>query len=82
MKPPDLQAVFGTPKSGPAPGMDEESPPEEGTEGDGADMDDALDTAIDEVFASKDPEARREAFKNAIRMCKEADAGPVGGGGY
>lgn len=37
--------------------------------------DEALDLAIDEVFATEDPIARREAFKNAIRLCKEQDEG-------
>ncbi len=73
MKPPDLEVVFGKPKGGPpTAGMDEESPSEDMDEGDDAEASEAEDAAIDEIFASKDPEARREAFKNAVRLCKES----------
>ncbi len=72
MAAPDLEAIFGKPKGGPAPGMDEESAPEEMDEGDDAEASEAEDSAIDEVFATKDPVARREAFKNAVRLCKES----------
>ena len=57
----ELDAVFMG-MSGPAEGedMDEDAESEE-----------ALDAAIDEAFSSDDPVTRREAFKNAIRLCKE-----------
>lgn len=71
MAAPDLEAVFGKPK-GAAPSMGEESAPEEGMEDDDAESAEAEDAAIDEVFASKDPAARREAFKTAVRLCKES----------
>lgn len=29
----------------------------------------ALDAAIDEAFSTDDPDVRREAFKNAMRLC-------------
>lgn len=38
---------------------------------DTSEMDAALDGAIDDVFATDDPVARREAFKRAISLCKE-----------
>ena len=70
MKPPDLEVVFGKGE----PGMDMEEGAEDmgAMEGEDAEMDEALDSAIDDVFASKDPEARREAFKTAIRLCKDS----------
>ncbi len=71
MAAPDLEGLFGKPK-GAAPGMDEESMSEDMDEGDDAETAEAEDAAIDEVFATKDPVARREAFKNAVRLCKES----------
>jgi hypothetical protein len=62
--PEDLDAVFGA---------------EEGAEpdtmldpavDDGAGDEEALDMAIDEAFDATDPDVRREAFKNAVRLCK------------
>ena len=70
MKPPDLEVVFG--KGAPGAEMDEGAEDMGAMEGEDAEMDEALDSAIDDVFASKDPEARREAFKTAIRLCKES----------
>jgi len=72
MKAPDLEVVFGKgPKRPPGESM--------GAQDDGADMpdedepdsDDAENSAIDEMFTTKDPEARREAFKNAVRLCSQ-----------
>lgn len=36
-----------------------------------AESEEAVDLAIDEAFDTDDPVARREAFKNAVRLCKE-----------
>jgi hypothetical protein len=41
------------------------------TDDEDAETEEALDMAIDEAFSSEDPVARREAFKNAVRLCKE-----------
>jgi len=59
--PPDLEAVFGA----------EEGAPVEGDMPDTDEMvdEEALDMAIDEAFSAEDPVARREAFKNAVRLC-------------
>lgn len=59
--PEDLEAVFG-PEEG-APPTDEEMP------GDDMGNEEALDMAIDEAFDAEDPVVRREAFKNAVRLC-------------
>lgn len=62
----DLAAVFMG--DGAAPPMaDAALPPED----DAAEMEAALDDAIDEAFSAEDPVLRREAFKRAIRLCKE-----------
>ncbi len=63
----DLDAVF-------LPGDEEASaepplPDDLGDEDAGGD-EEALDMAIDEAFDSDDPMVRREAFKNAVRLCK------------
>lgn len=58
----DLDAVFG-PEEG-APVEDEMMSDE-----DAAADDAALDMAIDEAFEATDPVTRREAFKNAVRLC-------------
>lgn len=60
----DLDAVFGAEP----PAGDDAAPSDDMSE-DGGD-DEALDMAIDEAFDAKDPEVRREAFKNAVRLCK------------
>ena len=62
----DLAAVFsgGAP---PGPPVDDAVPVD-----DEAEMEAALDESIDEVFASEDPVMRREAFKRAIRLCKDS----------
>jgi hypothetical protein len=57
----DLDSLFGPEEGAP---LDDEMAPED-AEGDEA----ALDMAIDEAFESDDPVARREAFKNAVRLC-------------
>lgn len=60
----DFSDVFG-----------EGAPVEEGMEGemeaDDPEGDAALDAAIDEALTAEDPVIRREAFKNAVRLCKE-----------
>ncbi len=60
--PEDLEAAFGggdmPPAEGEMPDTDEMGADEE-----------ALDMAIDEAFEAEDPVARREAFKNAVRLC-------------
>lgn len=65
----DLDAVFVGPMEHDGPGPVEPAPPPEET----AEMDQALDDAIDELFAAEDPAARREAFKRAISLCKESE---------
>ncbi len=45
--------------------LDEPSLPEDDMGGD----EEALDMAIDEAFDATDPAVRREAFKNAVRLC-------------
>lgn len=64
--PDDLAAVFGgdAPPEGDMPPLDDEMNNVEADE-------EALDMAIDEALNSEDPMARREAFKNAVRLCKE-----------
>lgn len=60
--PADLEAVFGAEEG--APPIDGEMPnPDEMVD------EEALDMAIDEAFDAEDPVARREAFKNAVRLC-------------
>lgn len=68
----DLDQVFG---SG-APPPDDMAPPDDGAPPDDMNNGDeeALDMAIDEAFSATDPDVRREAFKNAVRLC--------GGHGY
>lgn len=61
--PEELDAVFGA-EEGAAPPVDDAMPPED----DMAD-EEALDMAIDEMFDAEDPAVRREAFKNAVRLC-------------
>jgi hypothetical protein len=69
MKKPDLEVVFGkSPPPDEAEGKGDEAAPEQ----EDPEMDDALNSAIDDMFAAKDPEARREAFKTAVNMCKES----------
>lgn len=64
----DLDAVFlGADKPPPSP--EGAVPP---TVDEDAEMEAALDESIDEVFASEDPVMRREAFKRAIRLCKDS----------
>lgn len=60
----DLDAVFGAEEGAPVDDID--MPPE-----DMAGDEEALNMAIDEAFDSTDPDMRREAFKNAVRLCKE-----------
>lgn len=71
MKKPDLEVVFG---KGPPPDGEAEGPAEDSAEPHEEDpeMEDTLNSAIDDMFAAKDPEARREAFKTAVNMCKES----------
>jgi hypothetical protein len=69
----DLDAVFlvGDGKGkGPPPPMEEMAAPEKDP-----DAEAALDGAIDEMFATDDPVARREAFKRALRLCEESEKG-------
>jgi hypothetical protein len=70
MPPEELESVFGGKG---AEDADAALDPELDEEGDGAEASEALDAAIDEAFDSEDPIARREAFKNAVRLCGEAD---------
>lgn len=62
-KPEDFSEVFG---EGAAPVEEDEAMLEE----EDAESEEAVDAAIDEAFATEDPVARREAFKNAVRLCK------------
>jgi hypothetical protein len=59
----DLDAVF-------MPGEDDMAEEDPGLPpvDDGGD-EEALDMAIDEAFDATDPAVRREAFKNAVRLC-------------
>lgn len=60
----DLDAVFGAEEEAATdPLLD---PPVDDMAAD----EEALDMAIDEAFDSTDPDVRREAFKNAVRLCK------------
>lgn len=59
--PEELDAVFGA-EEGAAMGPEEPNPDEMVDE-------EALDMAIDEAFDAEDPAVRREAFKNAVRLC-------------
>jgi hypothetical protein len=63
--PEDFSDVFG--KAG--EGAPTDDAPDEG---DDAETEDALDSAIDEAFSSEDPVARREAFKTACRLCNQS----------
>lgn len=60
--PEDLEAAFGGGETMP---LDTEMAPEADEMVD----EEALDMAIDEMFDAEDPAARREAFKNAVRLC-------------
>ena len=60
----DFTDVFGA--AGAEEGRGDELEEAEEPEGDAA-----LDAAIDEALTAEDPAIRREAFKNAVRMCKE-----------
>lgn len=72
MDKPDLDIVFAA-KPGDAPaGPLEELPPLEGEVDDAGESAATLDLAIDDIFATDDPIARREAFKRAIELCKES----------
>lgn len=57
----DLDDVFGAEEAMPA----EDMPLDDEMAGD----EEALNMAIDEAFEATDPEVRREAFKNAVRLC-------------
>lgn len=60
--PEDLEAVFGGAEGAPVDSEEMPNPDEMVDE-------EALDMAIDEAFTAEDPVARREAFKNAVRLC-------------
>lgn len=62
---PDLDALFGPEEGAPVEG--DMPPPEDPADDVG--NEEALNAAIDEAFETDDPELRREALKNAIRMC-------------
>lgn len=66
LPPPDLDAVFapgeGAPVEDMPPAEDEAMASDIGNE-------EALNAAIDEAFSTDDPDLRREAFKNAMRLC-------------
>lgn len=64
-----LDDVFAAGPPGDAPPAlpDEMAPPE----GDEGETEATLDLAIDDIFATEDPVARRAAFKRAIELCKE-----------
>jgi len=69
MDKPSLDAVFGAgPEAGPPP-ADLGPLPEETPMQDDPESEQALDDSIDEMFASEDPVARREAFKRAMYLC-------------
>lgn len=57
----ELDAVF-------LDGAEDEMGAESMPEDEGGD-EEALDMAIDEAFDATDPAVRREAFKNAVRLC-------------
>ena len=61
--PDDFSDVFG--EGAPVEDMGEDMEMEEDEA-----SEEAVDAAIDEAFATEDPVARREAFKNAVRLCK------------
>lgn len=63
----DLSQVFGA-----EAGAESEIDPEAMIEDDTAGDDEALDMAIEEALnPDVDPMTRREAFKNAVRLCKD-----------
>ena len=62
----DLDSVFG--KGAPAEGAPIE-PDADDPMADDAGNEEALNMAIDEAFETDDPDLRREAFKNAMRLC-------------
>ena len=65
----DLASVFG------GAGDEGAIDPEAMIEDDAAGDTEALDMAIEEALnPDVDPVTRREAFKNAVRLCKDADA--------
>lgn len=72
----DLDAVFSGPAPDGAAPLDLPPPPAD----DSQETEAALDDAIDEIFSTDDPAARREAFKRALELCESKSAG--GGGGY
>lgn len=56
--------------------LDDNAPPPDEAEGDQSDdgeNEDALNSAIDEMFTATDPVQRREAFKTACKLCDEDD---------
>jgi hypothetical protein len=59
----DFSDVFGA-------GEGAEGEDMEGLEDD-VETEEALDAAIDEALTAEDPVVRREAFKTAVRLCKE-----------
>jgi hypothetical protein len=63
----DFSDVFGKGAAEGEEALTEDLETEEDPEGDAA-----LDAAIDEALTAEDPVIRREAFKNAVRMCKDA----------
>lgn len=63
----DLDAVF---LDGAEAGAEDLDPLLDEPPGDDMGNEEALDMAIDEAFDATDPEMRREAFKNAVRLCK------------
>lgn len=70
--------MFGSPsKGGPGPALDPNAPPDDGqadpSADDPAENEDALNSAIDEMFTATDPVQRREAFKTACKLCDEDD---------
>lgn len=69
MKTEDMHIALGLPPPPPGDGDTD-------TDTDSGDSEKAEDDAIDALFDATDPAARREAFKNAVRLCTQ------GGGGY
>lgn len=71
----DLAAVFGGAGKGPPPPMGDEPGPPPTEQAPDEDQTAALDGAIDEMFTTKDPVARREAFKRAMMLCEKSEGG-------
>lgn len=65
----DLDAVFAGPVGGDMPPPADMPPPDDDHS---AETDAALDDAIDEIFSTDDPAARREAFKRALELCEQS----------